>query len=57
LEGLIQSGLTAPGQVIKAPPRRSFKVRKIMAFTAEKAFYYAQSFGTLTTKAFVPACD
>jgi hypothetical protein len=42
---LIQSGLTAPGQVIKGSAAGGFKVRKIMGFVAEKPFCYSHSFG------------
>jgi hypothetical protein len=39
--GLIQSGLTAPGQV-QVFPLGTFKVRKGKAFTTEKKFYCSQ---------------
>jgi hypothetical protein len=40
---LIQSGLTAPGQVIKVPSVGSYKVRKGRGFDMEKPFYFTQS--------------
>jgi hypothetical protein len=39
---LIQSGLTAPGQVIKVPCNGSCKVRKGRGFGSEKPFYFTQ---------------
>jgi hypothetical protein len=40
---LIQSGLTAPGQVSKVPSKGSCKVRKGRGFETEKPFYFTQS--------------
>lgn len=48
---LIQSGLTAPGQVIKVPCEGSCKVRKGRGFETEKAFYSTHSSKALVISA------